>query len=950
MSTRLLLPIFQAILLLICSCIIPIKSHGFDPPDGIPELSFIENVGQVTDQYGNGRPDIDFKISAAKGLNIFLGGGKIVYQWSGPEPFPTEEDTLLTSQLVAMYRMDVSLKGANPNPRISAEFQAPYREHYYYAGLYGKAARSYKMVIYHDVYPFIDWVFYINPEGKLEHDFVVRSGGRVSDIRLDYKGASNLSLEKDGSLLMKTPMGNIREKAPIAFEQSTFKNVPVSFRLKGESLSFNVGSYTGNLIIDPTIEWSTYLGGTLYDAINGITTNKDGYVYAVGATSSTASIATVGSYQVSFGGGANAVGADAMLLKFDADGNCIWTTYYGGTGVDIGRSIAVDTLGNIYIAGQTNSQTGMGTAATHRPAPFSPLQNSDAFLAKFDTSGQRIWGTYFGGDGNDGDIATALACSRDGGIYLGSRTESETGISTPGAFQAVKSSGLSAIDGFLARFNTSGNLDWATYYGGTLDESIYSISIDSLANLYLSGSTNSDAGIATPGVYQSSYGGGDVDGFVAKFDAAGQRLWGTYFGGDLYDIITGAYISLDSHLYLVGNTTSSSGIASALSHQQNFGGNQDAFLAKFSLDGQRLWSTYYGGAGADAGSGIAEGIDGAIMLMGITTSPTQIASPQAMNPNLNGVRDLMLASFQPDGTRNWGTYLGGNQNDYGNSITADRSGNVYIGGRTNSPLDIVTPGAHQMTLGGGYDAYLLKINTCEQIAAPASITGPATICEGDTVVYRATTIPEAESYSWILPTGWSGNSLADSIEVVIGSTGAVIKVAAINACGSSDTTELAVTVHPAPVPVIQRNGHILNATQVFTSYQWKRNGLPITGANGASYLAVQNGIYTLTVTNANNCLGTSALIAIDNITGIIQSLEQAGVKIYPNPVDKQLQVYLPFKGTVSLSTITGVVLITKASHTGDLSLDMEKLAAGLYLLRITDSNGAFVGGQKIIKK
>ena len=642
MSNRLLLPIFQAILLLLCSCIIPIKSNGFDPPDGIPELSFIENVGQVTDQFGNGRPDIDFKISAAKGLNIFLGSGKIVYQWSGPKPSPTGENTLLTFQSIAMYRMDVSLRGANPNRRISSEFQASYREHYYYAGLYGKAAKSYKMVIYHDVYPNIDWVFYINPEGKLEHDFVIRSGGKISDIQLDYKGATGLSLEQDGSLLMKTPMGIIREKAPIAFEQNTFKNVPASFRLNGETISFDIGAYTGNLIIDPTIEWSTYLGGTLYDAINGITTNKDGYVYAVGATSSTASIATVGSYQVSFGGGSNSVGADAMLLKFDAGGSCIWATYYGGTGVDIGRSIAVDTSGNILIAGQTNSQTGMGTASTHRPTPSSSIQNNDAFLAKFDTSGQRIWGTYFGGDNNDGDVATALACSNDGGIYLGGRTVSETGISTPGAFQPVKSSGLSAVDGFLARFTTSGNLDWATYYGGTLDESIFSIATDSSGNLYLSGSTNSDGGIATPGAFQDSNTGSDVDGFVAKFDAAGQRLWGTYFGGDLYDIITGAYISHDSYLYLAGNTTSSSGISSALSHQQNFGGNQDAFLAKFSLDGQRQWSTYYGGTGADAGSGIAEGVDGAIMLMGITTSPSQIASAQAMNPSLSGVRDLML--------------------------------------------------------------------------------------------------------------------------------------------------------------------------------------------------------------------------------------------------------------------------------------------------------------------
>jgi hypothetical protein len=926
-------------------------ANAFDPTF-TKGLSFIENIGQVTDQYGIPRTDIDFKVPASEGLNIFITKGKLYYQWSGVSPAAPDITRQGVVGDVHMYRLDVALVGASPSPGISTEWPQSYQERYYLPqfGAGGKVARSYKKVIYHNVYPNIDWIFYINPDGKLEHDFLVREGGNVADIRLEYKGASRLGMDTDGSLQVAAPMGLIREKAPVAFIAGENRRIKTSFQLNGNILSFKVDPYKGDLLIDPTIEWSTYYGGTLYDMVNGVVVNKDNHAYAVGATSSTANIATTGSHQAIFGGGSSAIGADAMLLKFAQDGTCIWATYYGGTGVDAGYSIAVDTMGFIYLAGQTNSQSSIGTPATHRPVPASLIQNKDAFLVKFDTSGQRIWGTYFGGDATDGELTTALACDAAGGIYLGSRTESNTGIATSGAFQAVKSTGISPVDGFLAKFNSTGNLDWATYYGGSNAESIYSITVDTIGNIYMGGATGSTSGIATPGVFQGTF-GGETDGFVAKFSPAGQRIWGTYIGGINNDQVWHLIASGDGYIYGTG-TTSNTGIATAGSHQPNYGGGpQDGFLVKFDYTGQRDWATYYGGTMSDVGNGLFEGIDGSIYLLGSTVSANNIASPQALQPALNGNQfDLMLVSFQPDGTRNWGTYLGGNLSDIGTGISGDRYGNLYLGGQTNSLNGLATPGAHQQALGGDYDGLLYMINTCEQLAAPAIIAGPTPVCEGALATYNAPAVPGAGYYNWILPPGWSGNSTVNSIDITVGVQSGSVGIAAVNGCGSSDTTYLAVTVKPAPDPVIQRNGNTLSVTQLFNTYQWNRNGLPVSGANGATYLAIENGSYTLTVTGNNGCSGTSAAIVVDNITGIEEALREAGIRIYPNPAHDRLHIRLPFRARLVLYTLTGRKLLSEDYPEGESTIKLPPAAQGMYMLLIQDKEGRLIGAQKIIQQ
>lgn len=918
------------------------------------DLAFVENKGQVTDQFGTSRNDIDFKIQAANGLNIFIGKGQMHYQWVKPVPAAhaatvAGEESSTSSAPIDMYRMDVELLGTNPQVRITTENATACYERYYLSsvGNNGAVARSFRKVIYHDVYPFIDWQFYFNQEGKLEHDFIVRPGGKVSDIRLAYKGATELNINAGGRLTAVTPYGVIIENAPYVFEKASKRKVKSGFILQQNILSFKIDqNYKGTLVIDPSIEWSSYFGGVEYDETRTIKPGRDGYLYIAGSTNSTTNIATIGSYQTTFSGGSWVYGSDAFLSKFNADGTCIWTTYYGGAGEDIGSGIAIDTAGSLYIAGRTNSATGIASTGSYQTTKAGSASSNDAYLVKFDTSGQRLWGTYYGGTGHEGNQGMAVASDNFGHIYLTGNTQSLAGIATAGAFQFARPGGH---DAFLAKFSTSGSLIWGTYYGGSATDVGRFVCTDSLGNIYLAGNTFSTSLMATAATYQTLQAGNN-DAFIAKFDASGQRTWGTYFGGELDDQATG--IALDSllNIYVSGFTTSTTGIASTGAMQTVYGGGQgDGFIAKFNNLGQTGWSTYYGGLYNDACNGILIGSDGNVYVAGGTYSSSGIATANGLNVTLNGLSDALVAGFSSTGTQLWGSYFGGTDLDEAFSVTENTNGILYIAGATSSTLQLATPGSHQSTFGGNYDGMLIKINTCDLPSAPAALTGEISVCEGSSNTYHVSPVSSADSYVWILPSGWSGSSNVDSIVATVNNQSGAIRVAATNECGTGDTIELNIAVNPLPSPQINRNGNILNTTQAFSSYQWKRNGQPIATATNATYLVTENGDYTVTVTGANGCSGTSDTLSIGDITSIENVFKQLGIEVYPNPFLGSFHVNLTIDANIQVYTLAGQLVHERSCKKDDVIIDAQHFAGGTYLLKISGTDGRCLGAQMLVK-
>ncbi len=727
-------------------------------------LVFIENKGQITDQHGKPRRDIDYKLDGGN-VTMFVGGGQLHYQWSSPllaspqgggvSPKSTKGDLgngkhkaplLGRGGGEAVYRMDVTLLGADKNAWVVAEDVQPYYENYYLpATPDGATAHSYRKITYKNVYPHIDWVVYtpqsLSPappkEGSLtgitpsplgggregassvKYDFIVHPGGNPANIRIEYKGATDLQLV-NGALVAATPYGCITEDAPYSYDADNKEEVATAYKLQGNILSFEVANAADNhtLVIDPSLKWATYYGSSVLETNFGMASDTAGNVYITGRSTGNGNIATSGAFQTVYAGGTY----DGYVAKFSPGGSRLWATYYGSSGNDLGlfSSIAIDPVGNIYMVGSTDG-SGLATSGTHAAA-IAGLD--DALLVKFNSSGQRIWASYFGGTSADDGVD--VACDGSGNVYIVGSTGS-TGLATGGAHQPLLSSH------YLAKFSGVGQRLWATYYGGG-----YGVKCDASGNVYCFGFTDSTTGIATTGAHRTSFGGA----FIAKFTASGTRLWGTYYGssvsGDHFlDMVEDGL----GNLYFVGSATSTTDIATTGVYQTtksgSISGNANGMLVKFSPTGTRLWGTYYGGNVSDFIEGLAIDPKNRIYIGGTARSTTNISTPGAYQPNHAGSTNsesCFMAVFNTAGNRLYGTYFGGfsGGDDLTNGGVSYNKGFVYIAGSTGSYTGIATTGAFQTSLGGSQDAFIAQfaVDTGVYIVQPFTDT---VVCSGDTL-------------------------------------------------------------------------------------------------------------------------------------------------------------------------------------------------------------------------
>jgi len=398
--------------------------------------------------------------------------------------------------------------------------------------------------------------------GGNSNTFIAKFNNSGSRIWATYYGGSGndrgvaLSVDVSGNIYLAGYTASSGGIATSGAYQSTFGG--------GSWDAFLVKfSSTGSL------SWGTYLGGNKDDFGYGITTNG-GYVYITGETQSTSNIATFGAFQSSFGVSSD----DAFLAKFSSTGSIVWSTYFGQN--SSGDGVTFDGSANIFISGIT-ANNGMATSGAYQT---SIAGNGDAFLAKFNSSGNRIWATYFGG--NSREEAYRVKTDIAGDIFITGSTQSSSGIATSGAYQTSYSGGNNDV--FLAKFSGTGSLSWATYYGGSGDDEAYGLDVDAFGNIFISGLTNSNYGIATSGAYQTSYGGGNLDGFIAKFSNNGSLSSATYFGGSNNDDADCVSVDTSGIVYIAGSTNSTSGIASLGAYQTKLAGINDVYIAKFFFD------------------------------------------------------------------------------------------------------------------------------------------------------------------------------------------------------------------------------------------------------------------------------------------------------------------------------------------------------------------------------
>ena len=388
----------------------------------------------------------------------------------------------------------------------------------------------------------------------------------------------------------------------------------------------------------------------------------------------------------------------------------LYATYLGGTVLDFGRAVTVDTAGNVYVTGDVNS-----TDFPTTPGAFDRTlagTSFDAFVAKFDASGSAlVWATFLGGSGMS-DVGLAIAVDGAGSVYVGGQTDSPDFPVTNGSHDVT----LAGPDGFVVKLGPAGDtLVWGTFLGGIGGEVVRAVVLDGGGNVYTAGLTQSPDFPTTAGVIGPTYGGGFLDGFVSAIDATGTSLlFSTYLGGLQADTAEDLARDAAGNLYVVGGASSGNFPTTPGAFDETLGGASDGYLAKLNPTATAfLYATFLGGSSDNEGA-FAVAIDsaGEAYVAGVTNGIDFPTTPGAFDVTYGDRTDFFVTKVNATGSGLvYSTYIGGLGEDSLPSLRVDAAGRAYLSGRTNSLDFPITADATYPTYGGGqYDTFALKLN------------------------------------------------------------------------------------------------------------------------------------------------------------------------------------------------------------------------------------------------
>ena len=567
------------------------------------------------------------------------------------------------------------------------------------------------------IYPGIDLVYYGNGR-QLEYDFRVRPGADPKQIRLLYSGAKTLAVDAQGNLILETPLGSLTQRKPVAYQEIDGKRreVKASYSVREGKIRFTLGAWDRNreLIIDPILKYSTYLGGKNDDFGFGIAVDSTGEAFVVGSTTS-----------IDFPlanplPGANPGFPTAFVTKLNSTGSAlIYSTYLGGGANDQAAAIALGSAGEAYIVGSTTSIDFPTT-----PGAVQRIYGGggDAFIAELNPTGnQLLYSSYLGG--RDRDVGTGIAVQK-GQAYITGYTQSGNFPISAGAFQRVNAG---MTDVFVAAFSPDGtSLVYSTYLGGDNDDQGNGIAVDIFGSAYVTGFTASSLNPSgkfpvTAGAYQTTFSDGLVDAFVTKLNPFGTALvYSTYLGGFNNDVGTAIALDVSGSAYVTGYTRSFNfPVAGGGTPYTN---GTEVFVTKLNLNGSLLgYSTVLQGGGNDAAYGIAVDPTGAAVVVGSSISFNFPITDCAYQTTPHGGQSGFITELTPAGNGvAYSTFLGGSGYDTIRAIALDSNGAVYVTGYTSSTDFPTTPGSFQPDYPRGIASFVSKLNL-KCAGPPASI-------------------------------------------------------------------------------------------------------------------------------------------------------------------------------------------------------------------------------------
>lgn len=579
---------------------------------------------------------------------------------------------------------------------------------------------EYAGILYSDLWNGIDMVFFF-VDGELKYELTVAAGVSSDSIAVRVSGAA-ISVH-DGDLVISTANNSIVDSGLLAYYADDHAPVDASFAVSGDMYSFKLARDISRAIaIDPLV-YSTYLGGGNRDEGTSIAVDPSGCVYVTGYAASIDFPISDGAYQAVIN-----VYSDAFITKLNADGSLAYSTYLGGSNLDSGSSIAVDSSGCAYMTGYTNSRDfpiTEGAAQTNYGG-----DNYDAFITKLGPTGSLAYSTYLGG--SNYDMGNSIAVDPSGCAYVTGVTWSGAvwpwGFPlTDGAYQTTKGD---QQDAYVTKLSADGSeIVYSTFLGGDDTDIGFGIAVDLSGCAHLTGYTYSTNFPTTDGAFQSYPGDGKINAFVTKIDTDGSDLvYSTYLGGSGHEIGFGIAVDSSGCAHVSGHTTSTD-FPTHNAFQPSRVEGYDAFVTKISADGSALvYSTYLGGRGDEGYStsdyqlDIAVDPSGLAYVAGFTSSTDFNVTSGAYQTANSGSYDAFVAMFDPAGDLAYSTYLGGSDSDYGHGIALGLYGCVYVTGRSLSSNFPVTDGAHQSFLGGKWvsDAFVTKLSLVP--GTPCSLT------------------------------------------------------------------------------------------------------------------------------------------------------------------------------------------------------------------------------------
>ncbi|HXR77419.1 MAG TPA: SBBP repeat-containing protein [Bryobacteraceae bacterium] len=728
-------------LLVVFSAFTLVNAFGAVSPDlrNLP-ISFEPNEGQFSNdaQFG----------ARAPGLQLSVSHGGVRFE---------------TRQKDNTASVQMTWKNGSRSAAVQGEDELPGKTNYIFGSdqtRWKTNLPTYRKVAVHGIYKGVDIVLYGN-RSQLEYDLVLAPGADVAAIDLQFKGADRVSLSKDGDLLLHTGGATFEQHRPRVFQERDGRRVEIAskyvLRANGD-VGFDLNGYdqTKQVVIDPVLSFSTIFGGNGTDNANAIALDSSDNIYLAGDTTAL-NFPTVQAYQnatLDYGS------THMFVMKLDSTGTTVlFSTYLAGTNYDSARSLAVDSMGNVFITGSTRSADYPVTpGAMHFPNSGQAYVSTSNHIAltKLDASGSSLVFSAVLGGSMDDEVAR-IAIDAAGNSFLTGYTRSTDFPVTSGArndLDKLQTQWFTNDKIFATKVNASGtSLIYSAVIGGSGGDDAAGLAVDSDGSAYIAGTTTSVDFPVTSGAYQVSYSGfaNYPNGFVLKLAPdASNLIFATYLGGSQSDSISALSLDAQKNIYVAGVTGSSDFPTISNSYYAPATGSQNsAFVTKLKPDGSGLiYSAVFGGH-LNSVADLAVNTNGEVSVVGAVDGafPTSDGAPQVIPGTLasgalsySGTNAFILKLTDTGQNASFATYLGG-VSAAARAVAVNGSGGTYVTGIGDSTFpttagafrtvstgeiflaEIQDPSSCTYTTEQGSDALHILVTTqpgCNWIAVPGA--------------------------------------------------------------------------------------------------------------------------------------------------------------------------------------------------------------------------------------